>query len=436
MKRITVTEGILEGIETDNAFVFKGVPYAKPPLGKLRFMPPEPMEPWSGVRKADAFGAKCFQEGTEPSDSGYGKEFFSNPDFAVPQSEDCLYLNIWIPKSAPENADGFPVAFWIHGGAFINGYSSESEFDGEAFAKRGVIFVSINYRLGILGFLTHPELDRRNGNSGNYGTLDQIAALDWVFRNCSAFGGNPQKITVFGQSAGGMSVRNLISSPLTKGKIAGAIMQSAAGYKGPFLAGADKELVQKAYTDFIEKQGLSFDSFISLSGEELRALNYPFMQSGEKLLGTIFCMGPVAGGYGLPENCDAVLESASEPGIPYMLGCTRDDIFVHDKNTDMKDNVLYQSNIAFARLRQNRPGKVYSYFFTRRLPGDDWGSFHSSELWYVFGTLDRCWRPMTFEDYQLSDRMTDAWTDFAKSGNPGWKECSENTDWYTEKLGF
>ena len=211
MKTITTRYGSIEGLERKGYALFLGVPYAKPPVGALRWHRPLPPEPWEGVREAKAFPNRSMQEIHE--DPFYDKEFYDEAAYQTPVSEDSLYLNIWTPaKSAGEK---LPVAFWIHGGAFMGGFGHEKEFDGAAYCRRGVILVTVNYRLGSWGFLAHPLLSAEAAAeggpavSGNYGILDQIAALRWVRENIGAFGGDPENITVFGQSAGGMSVQTL-----------------------------------------------------------------------------------------------------------------------------------------------------------------------------------------------------------------------------------
>ena len=216
--------GKIEGVDHGWYTAYLGVPYAKAPVGELRWKAPEAPDQYDGVLKAVEFQAKNWQrEGSTPP---WDKDFYDDPAFSRKLSEDCLYLNIWAPK----NAEKCPVAFWIHGGAFMGGSGGEKEFDGTAYARRGVIFVSIQYRLGIFGFLAHPWLTEEAGTSGNYGMLDQIAALKWVYENIAAFGGDPDNITVFGQSAGAMSTQTLIESPLTKNMIAKAILQSGGSY--------------------------------------------------------------------------------------------------------------------------------------------------------------------------------------------------------------
>ena len=257
---VTVKEGALEGAFSDDkqSVIFKGVPYAAPPVGELRWKRPQPHAKWEGVRPALEFSAKAPQ--ADLSKMGlYGKEFYSDEN--LKRSEDCLYLNIWTPASA-QPGDKLPVFFWIHGGAFTHGSGAEKEFDGEQFARNGVVFVSINYRVGALGFFAHPELDAENpeGISGNYGIYDQVAAIDWVYENIAAFGGDPDCITAAGQSAGCMSVQTLISSDLTRGKIKRAVLQSAGGLGGlshdisiEMRVKSSKELMEKLGAKNIEE---------------------------------------------------------------------------------------------------------------------------------------------------------------------------------------
>ena len=217
--------GAVRGIAKDGLRVFRGIPYAAPPVGPARWRPPAPMAPWSGVRDALDFGPACTQPGYRPGS-------IYKTDFNL-QSEDCLTLNIW----APEDARGAPVFVWIHGGSLVRGASSEAMYDGAKLAELGLVVVSINYRLGIFGYLAHPQLSAESpdGISGNYGLLDQIAALRWVRRNIAAFGGDPANVTLAGQSAGALSVLYLMASPLARGLFARAIAQSAYMISTPEL---------------------------------------------------------------------------------------------------------------------------------------------------------------------------------------------------------
>ena len=228
---IQTKQGAVEGglSQDGKTVIFKGLPYAQPPVGDLRFRRPQAHQPWPGVRPCREFGSSCMQADLS-AEGFYAKEFYDVP--LPPLSEDCLYLNIWTPESATADSR-LPVLFWIHGGAFLHGSGSEKEFDGEGFAKKGVILVTINYRVNAFGFFAHPDLEpeTEEGVSGNYGILDQIFALQWVRENIGAFGGDPEKITIFGQSAGCMSVQAIISSPLAQGMLRGAILQSGGGLR-------------------------------------------------------------------------------------------------------------------------------------------------------------------------------------------------------------
>ncbi|MDR1599108.1 MAG: carboxylesterase family protein [Oscillospiraceae bacterium] len=218
---VSVESGKLRGVGKDRYTLFKGVPYAAPPVGRLRWKAPQPTIPWKGVRDADLFGWRCPHAEHELG-TFWQREFFTDPQFMPPMSEDCLYLNIWTPTSSV--ADKLPVAVYIHGGGFVEGSGCDSEFDGEALCKQGLIMITINYRLHALGFLAHHELTAESGCSGNYGILDQLAALQWVRHNVAAFGGDPDHVTIFGQSAGALSVQTIVSSPLSKGLVHGAIL--------------------------------------------------------------------------------------------------------------------------------------------------------------------------------------------------------------------
>ena len=262
--------GKLQGVKEDGCIVFKGVPYAMPPVGDLRFKAPRPPMPWDGVLKADAFSCRSAQNDINTPDTFYGKEFYQEKVFATPVSEDSLYLNLWVPEDAlageAEERHSFPVAVYIHG-AFLGGCDHEAEFRTGAYGKKGVILVTINYRLGVFGFLAHPWLEAEDDVAcGNYGIMDQIAALDWIRENIRAFGGDPENITIFGQSAGCISVQTLLSTPYAKGKFAKAILQSGAGY--PVVVQRDVTLDQA-----FEYGKMVADKAGAASLEELRAVS-------------------------------------------------------------------------------------------------------------------------------------------------------------------
>ncbi len=406
MKPIVKTEqGLLQGIlsQDERTAVFRGVPYAQPPVGELRFRRPQKKEPWEGVLPCEEFKARCYQADLASMDF-YGKEFYD--EMVPPCSEDCLYLNIWAPADA-KKGDRLPVLFWIHGGAFLHGCGTEKEFDGEGFAKKGVILVTINYRVNVFGFFAHPELDRENeeGISGNYGIFDQLFALSWVRENISAFGGDPEKITIAGQSAGCMSVQTIISSPLSKGLLRGAILQSGGGYPS-LRPTAGKE------------------NAVSISEELMKALSVSTVEELRKIPAGKLCeaayavlgsgasgWGPHVDGFLLPDITDRQAETGAIRNIKYMIGSTGNDIgdgaFLQNSERGFCENLL---KLGFS--------PAYFYYFDRKLPGDDAGAFHSCELWYEFETYPRCWRPWEDCDRELSRILSSYWANFVKTGDP------------------
>jgi len=421
---VSVDGGQLQGVLTENpeVMVFKGVPYAAPPVGKLRWAAPQPVIPWEGVKVADSFGSPAVQPGRAPG-SFYYKEFQAEP--LPPVSEDCLFLNVWAPARTVGHPEAkLPVVMWIHGGAYVNGYGNDVAFDGEAWAQRGVILVTINYRLWLLGFFSHPELTAENGygSSGNQGTYDQLAALQWVYDNIAQFGGDPAQITIMGQSAGAASVKTLVASPLTRGLVSKAIIQSGGGLGG-FLGGGSSDIPFSTY-DQIGKEAmdaLGFDSLEKLRNATVEELT----QNRVRLMG-----GPHPDGRIVTLTFDEAAQAGELLDIPYLIGSNGDDM------GDQRESIN-----AFCALRSQQSSQpAYQYYFDRKLPGDDAGAFHSAELWYMFHTLGRCWRPMTQHDFELSDRMMDYWTNFVKYANPNgpgadgpWK-ASTAEEPYTEQL--
>lgn len=434
---VKISKGLIRGVQKDGYKTYFGIRYAKAPEGELRFRAPQEVEPWEGEYAADHFGAICPQD---PFDGFYSKEFHSDPAFEPPLSEDCLFLNLWVPNEAEKGETSCPVAMYIHGGAFGAGFGSEMEFDGAAYAKRGVILVTINYRLGILGFLAHPWLAAENeaGLSGNYGILDQIAALKWIRDHIADFGGDPDNITVFGQSAGAMSTQTLCSSPLTKGMIAKAIFQSGGSY--------GKGLHYDLTPDVAMKTGETIMDMLNITSvEQLRAVSPKELKDGlwQYILKMMedakgdpskmkLPMAPIVDGHLMEKGYYDVIDCGELHNIPYMLGSTSEDILVspEDRKNGTK-SPLYEGILEFSLKEEeihNNPS--YVYYFRHQLPGDEAGAFHSSELWYVFGTVDRCWRPLTEEDKVLSDTMVDYWTNFMKYGNPNGMEKTEDA-WET-----
>lgn len=436
---IQTNYGKIEGVTERGCVVYKGIPYAKPPVGNLRWRKPQRPDAWPGVLIADHFGNKSVQFGN-PRDTFYKKEFYSNPAFDLPVSEDCLYLNIWVPEGFD---DALPVAVYVHGGAFVGGAGSNLPFVCDALAKTGVIVVTINYRLGALGFLCHPLLaaEGENEAGGNFGLWDQLAAITWVKENIAAFGGDAENITVFGQSAGAMSLQALAISPLSRGLFQRMILQSGGGYHNPL---GEYRPIEKAETfgdDVLEALGIEQGSWKESEEQRKAAVNALWETPEEKLLpalskalGQAFIQRkgmpyvPVIDGEVVPEDGNKRIERGEVMPIPYILGCNGDDLTAAKENPSQENSPMHAANLAYAQMVDQ---DVYVYYFDRKLPGDEAGSFHSAELWYVFGSLEYCWRPLEEADRALSKEMIGYWSNFMKTGNPNgeglqtWKPCTK-----------
>ena len=435
-----MVEGLCSGIPEIS--VFRGIPFAAPPAGALRWAPPQPVEPWEGIYKAHRFQPMPMQ--VRESSPFYLNEFYRT---AVPMGEEALCLNVWTPAGQADAR--LPVMVWIHGGGFKTGYSYEMTFDGEALAKEGVILVTVEYRLGSFGFLAHPDLP-----ATNFGLLDQIAALQWVQRNIAAFGGDPGNVTVFGQSAGAMSVQDLTVSPSAQGLFHKAILQSGGGLtsaKLSYCAAREKAEAEAIGVRFLEFLGCS-------SIEAARQLPAEHVAEQERLFiaqtGCTFV--PTVDGSVLPEEPGEAVRACRHADIPYLIGTNafengaktylppadpaafaadvrrkfgaEADEFLRliDFAADPADAVLHGGHddvlkpgmFAFAEHQAAHGRPAYLYHFNRALPGDDAGAFHSSELWYMFGTIGRCWRALTGVDYDLSRAMVRYWANFAGAGDP------------------
>ena len=412
--------GKIAGTVEEYAAVFKGIPYAEPPVGEWRFRRPETVRAWEGIFQADKFPKRALQLKGDPNETFYTKEFYQDPVYQTEVSEDCLYLNIWVPLK--RQVAPFPVAFFIHGGAFNHGTGHEVEFRTQEYARRGIILVTINYRLGLAGFLAHPLLQQEDALAcGNYGILDQMKALEWVRENIGAFGGDPENITIFGQSAGAVSVQVLLSAARAKGVFAKAIIQSAGGYPARIgngctlerafligkrvmeLAGADtlEELRQKTEAELLKIQE-------NIMEEENR--------NGRK---HILCFEPCVNQVLLTDSLDEICRQGRTAPVPVMIGVTRNDLTVTEEEACSGESAMKKSCVAWSLLREEKNGApAYVYQFSRKLPGDERGAFHSSELWYMFGTYPGCWSPLTEADGVLSEKMLSCWCAFMKTGIP------------------
>jgi len=419
---LTIEGGQVQGVKADieEVVVYRGIPYAAPPIKSLRWKAPQPVVPWQGVKVADRFGHPGYQAvhypGGYTTEWGYGDE--------SPYSEDCLYLNVWT-KASGEIDKKLPVALWIHGGGYREGWGSEPEFDGQEWANKDVILVSINYRLGVFGFLAHPELSKESPNhvSGNYGILDQIESLKWIQKNITQFGGDPDNVTIFGQSAGAGSVKTLCESPLARGLFKKAIIMSGGGLtttpsgNSPFgpitldkVESQTKEIMDWAGFTTLEKMRAASTETIYTVGSLYSAV------TGNR---TRMVASPIIDGYVSIQSFDSAAIVNKLANVPYMIGYTLNDM------GNMSPGIA-----EFCLNREKNGNKAFAYEFARPLPTDGRenvlkDAFHSSDLWYVFKSLKHCWRPMTAGDWQLSEVMLTAWTNFAKYGDPNGKNSGK-----------
>lgn len=422
---LDIEGGKIQGVEASvpGVYVYKGIPFAAPPVGELRWKEPQPVVPWEGIRIADTFGPGAMQAPHDSSNPWTSEFYREDPEF----SEDCLYLNVWTP--APGKPDKkLPVAMWIHGGAYTGGWGYEPEFDGKVWAEKGVVLVTINYRLGIFGFLAHPLLTGESPHhvSGNYGILDQIAALKWIHKNIAAFGGDPDNITILGQSAGAGSVKTLVSSPLTEGIIKKAIIQSGGGVNAlPAAVPAPAQPAVSQLTVIGDACKTVFDWAGYDTLEKMRAAStedvFGLADRYAAETGVRFRISPIVDGYVSTESFDAAATAGRIKDIPYMIGYTRDDMGNPEAGIRR-----------FCELRNAAGKPVYAYQFAHALPDDEAGShdmkgaFHSSELWFMFKSLEHSDRPFTQADWDLAEHVVGCWTNFAKTGDPGlgWKAYS------------
>ncbi|MCQ2227652.1 MAG: carboxylesterase family protein [Bacteroidales bacterium] len=439
---LTIEGGQIQGVETDGVYAYKGIPYAAAPINDLRWKAPQPVVAWEGIKIADQFGHPGYQSvhypGGYTTEWGYGAE--------SPYSEDCLYLNVYTKTPGKVDAKK-PVAVWIHGGGYREGWGSEPEFDGQEWAEKDVILVTINYRLGVFGFMTHPELtaESPNGVSGNYGILDQIESLKWVNKNIEQFGGDPNNVTIFGQSAGGGSVRTLCESPLARGLFHKAVIMSAGGLPTATQPSQPSRFAPMSLEQAgeLNKKVLDWAGFDSLekmrraSTEQIHTVGDIYAgATGERVW---MPMMPIVEGYVSKESFDQAALNGNLADVPYMIGYTMDDL------GDMGAGIA-----EFCFNRDSLGNKAWAYEFARPLPDDGShpevtqrlkGAFHSSDLWYVFKSLKHCWRPWTKGDWDLSEKMLTAWANFAKYSNPNgandgeWTPCTkENPNFMIFKL--
>lgn len=453
---VQVESGKISGLQNSESGVisFRGIPFAAPPVGDLRWKAPQPVNPWEGSRECITFGPSPVQAAPAPF-------MFWSEEFLIPKEpigEDCLYLNVW--TKAESRADSLPVIVYIYGGGFRSGGSGCAIYDGGAMAQKGVVFVSINYRVGVFGFLAHPELSAESGygSSGNYAILDMIYALEWVQQNIDQFGGDPDNVTIAGQSAGSFAVNYLSVSPLAKGLFHKAIAQSGAAF-------LRSSLQPNINLEEAEQSGVAFGEALGAASiAELRSLH---ADSVLKARGGM--NGPFSDGYVIPESVMDAYENGLQNDIPVIAGWNRDDRVmaralpadkfrkqVQSRFGDLADDFLavYPANTeeeaSFSQYDMSRDetfgiqaytwakiqtatGKspVYLYNFDRKLPAHSpetqFGAFHSGEIVYAYDNLHTLDRPWEDIDYEIADLMSSYWVNFARTGDPngpglpGWK---------------
>ena len=391
--------GSLCGVKSknDGVIAYKGIRYAT--AGRFEY--PQEVTFWEGVYDATSYGACAYQPRAFYNEEEMPKKIFYYNEFRKGEiyqySEDCLFLNIFAPEKTQEK---LPVIIYIHGGGFTGGCGHEKHFDEPVWPTKGVIAVTINYRLGPLGFAMLPELKAEAGKTGNYGLYDQLTAFMWVKHNIEAFGGDPDNITIMGQSAGAMSVQQHCLSPLSKGVFGKAVLSSGGGVTKVLAAG----LPDKHY-DFwhmvMDKCGAkTLDDFRNVPVEKL------FAVWGENRKSDFGCCSPCIDGQIIVGTGHELLAAGAQHNIPYMIGTT---------SHDMMPPILYKMAKKWC-VAQNSP--AYLWFFERNLPGDNHGAWHSADLWYWFGTLDNCWRPFDDKDCALAEEMTDRLCAFARTANP------------------
>lgn len=447
---VQLDSGMISGTSGKDARVqvYKGIPYAAPPVGDLRWREPRPVAHWDGMRKADEFGAMCMQPAFRGAPSGTAA---SEPP---KMSEDCLFLNVWTAATSPN--DRRPVMVWIHPGGYNTGSGAAPGYDGEALAKKGVVLVTINYRLGVFGFFSHPELTKESPHhaSGNYAFMDQVAALEWVKRNIAAFGGDSRRVTVFGDSAGSASIANLMGSPRAKG-----LFQRAVGESGAWmgLSVAPMRTLAEA-----EQSGMKIAG--NLHAENLAALR---AVPAAELLKAGRGGGPVIDGWFLPEDVAAIFTEHKQNDVPLIVGSNQDegtfflrpttaakfiersrmrfgdraDAFLKlypagsDEEASASQLAAFRDELGFVMRiwarAQTKTGrsKAYLFYFTHQPPlpvgqtvrgGFGSGATHGSEAQYIFGNLlgPRAWTDL---DREVSQTISSYWINFATNGDPNGK---------------
>lgn len=435
---VKISQGALQGTRESNLAVFKGIPYAAPPMGGLRWREPQPVAPWNNVRRADAFGNACIQFGS-PTLEGAGR--------VGAAGEDCLYLNVWTPNPDP-NAR-LPVMVWIHGGALVLGAGSLPLYDGAKFAERGAVVVTLNYRLGPLGFFAHPALDRENPNGPvNFGLLDEIAALKWVQENISAFGGDPNNVTIFGESAGAQSVLALFASPLARGLFQRGISESPYGIPSHSRAQAQMVGINVANGVGLNGADAALSDLRAVPAEKFTALNQK-----STTLAPSFVVGDAA----LPQPILDTFQNGGEAPVPLIIGNNSNEATVVELFGIDPAKLIERLGVAKIALKPLYPGvgddaalgrqvirdliftafvkriadahaahapswRYYFSYLPEKLRDRQPGVAHGGEIVFVFDSFDDS--PLyqaivTDADRAMAQRVGDYWFAFAHAGQPG-----------------
>ena len=409
MKYIVNTPcGAVRGVPTkkEGIVAYKGIRYAT--AGRFEY--PTEVTSWEGLYDASEYGACAYQPRSFYNEEEMPKKIFYYNEFRKGEtytySEDCLFLNIFAPEQTNEK---LPVLVYIHGGGFTGGCGHEKHFDGPVWPSKGVIGVTLNYRLGPLGFAVLPELKEEAGRTGNYGLFDQLTAIHWVKHNIESFGGDPDNITIMGQSAGAMSVQQHCLSPLSKGLFHKAVMCSGGGVTKALTASSPEK-----HYDFwhmiMEKCGATtLEEFRNVPVDKL----FEVWTENKKATMGGGC-APCIDGELVVGKGHELLATGEQHHIPYLIGTTSHDIM---------PPILYNMAKDWCS-KQNTPS--YLWFFERNLPGDNHGAWHSSDLWYWFDTLENCWRPFNEKDHALATEMSDRLCAFAKNGDPN---CNDYVMW-------
>ncbi len=457
--KVEVTGGTIEGMEQDGILTYKGIPFAAPPVGDLRWKAPAPVQPWTGIKKAAAFCNGCMQAANAMGNT-------------APVSEDCLYINVWTP--AKKTDEKLPVIYWVHGGGYSGGSTSTPMYDGMGFAKKGVVLVSVAYRLGPFGFLAHPELSMESGNgSGNYGIIDMVEGLKWVKDNIANFGGDPSNVTIFGHSAGGAAISLLAATPLTKGLFHRAICMSGGSFSplmkenqaGIGLGLPTLKLAESNGEQFLKDLGVAdIKAARALSAEDIQG-KLPGGMGGMKFR-------PVADGYAISNDLYSLYMAGNFNDTPVLLGHTSNEMgsfggnqnitkadfekqikeqygkeaeiilsgYPHSTDAEAtkasrdlrNDNSFSWNTWTWSRLQsQKGKNRAYQYYFDYNPKAPDAGSGHGSDVPYAFQTLGGPTAPSE-EDLKLSDMISTCWVNFAKTGDPNgqglpeWPAFSEN----------